>query len=210
MGEGPVDIVVVRGLFSHVEFLHELPGYTACLRRMGTCARVITFDKRGQGLSDRMTGAPSLETRMDDVRAVMDAVDSPRAAVIGFSEGCAMNALFAATWPDRVSQLVLIGGFKRSADRLPPEALEERIAGIVKAWGTGEMIKTVIPSQAASAQATEQWAKFERRSATPGAMRAYLHLNYHIDVNEILPTLRVPTLVLHSRTDQRVPVELGR
>jgi class 3 adenylate cyclase len=157
-----------------------------------------------------MTGAASLETRMDDVRAVMDTVGSERAAVIGFSEGCAMSALFAATYPDRVSQLALIGGFKRSADRMPDVKLDERIARTAQAWGTGETIKTVATSQAASAQATEQWAKFERLSASPGAMRGYLHLNYHIDVTAILPSLRVPTLVLHNRTDQRVPVELGR
>ena len=210
MGAGPVDIVMVPGLFTHVEFMHELPGYTAFLRRLSTFARVITFDKRGQGLSDRITGAPSLETRMDDVRAVMDAAGSQRAAVIGFSEGCAMSALFAATYPDRVSQLVLIGGFARSADRFVPEELDQRIAQVVKLWGTGEIIKTVEPSMATNSQAIDQTAKLERLSASPGAIRAYLYLNYYIDVSGILPTLRVPTLVLHRRTDLRVPVELGR
>ena len=210
MGSGPIDIVLVPGFISHIEFLHELPGYTAFLRRLATFARVITFDKRGQGLSDRMAGAPSLETRMDDVRAVMDAVGSVRAALIGFSEGCAMSSLFAATWPDRVSRLVLVCGFKRSADRLPPEALEARIAGMVKAWGTAEEMKSVITSQPASPQDVEQWGKFERLSASPGTVRAYMNLNYAIDVNAILPTLRVPTLVLHNHGDQRVPVELGR
>ena len=210
MGSGPIDIVLVPGFVSHIEFLHELPGYTAFLRRLATFARVITFDKRGQGLSDRMAGAPSLETRMDDVRAVMDAVGSARAALIGFSEGCAMSSLFAATWPDRVSRLVLVGGFKRSAERFPPEALDERIAGMVKTWGTGQEMKSVMTSQVADSQAIEQWGKFERLSASPGAIRAYVRLNYQIDVNSILPTLRVPTLVLHSQGDQRVAVELGR
>src|SRR3974390_1510416 len=111
MGNGPVDIIVVPGLFSHVEFLHEMPGYTAFLRRLSAFARVVTFDKRGQGLSDRISDAPSLEQRMDDVRAVMDAVGSQRAVIMGFSEGCAMSALFAATYPERVSQLILFGGF---------------------------------------------------------------------------------------------------
>ena len=210
IGSGPIDIVLVPGFVSHIEFLHELPGYTAFLRRLATFARVITFDKRGQGLSDRMAGAPSLETRMDDVRAVMDAVGSTRAALIGFSEGCAMSTLFAATWPDRVSRLVLVCGFKRSADRLPPEALEARIAGMVKAWGTAEEMKSVITSQPASPQDVEQWGKFERLSASPGTVRAYMNLNYAIDVNAILPTLRVPTLVLHNHGDRRVAVELGR
>jgi len=210
MGSGPIDIVLVPGFVSHIEFLHELPGYTAFLRRLATFARVITFDKRGQGLSDRMAGAPSLETRMDDVRAIMDAVGSARATVIGFSEGCAMSALFAATWPDRVSRMILVCGFKRSADRLPPEALKERIAGMVKAWGTAEEMRSVITCQPASPQDVAQWGKFERLSASPGTIRAYMNLNYAIDVNAILPTLRVPVLVLHNQGDQRVPVALGQ
>src|SRR5208283_4313204 len=114
MGAGPVDIIMVPGFISHVEFMHELAGYTAFLRRLSTFARVITFDKRGQGLSDRISGAPSLEERMDDVRAVMDAAGSKRAALMGFSEGCAMSALFAATYPERVSNLLLFGGFALS------------------------------------------------------------------------------------------------
>src|ERR1700733_10107265 len=111
MGNGPVDIIMVPGVVSHIEFLHETPGYTAFLRRLSAFARVVTFDKRGQGLSDRISGAPSLEERMDDVRAVMDTVSSKRAAVMGFSEGCTMSALFAATYPERVSRLILFGGF---------------------------------------------------------------------------------------------------
>src|SRR6202043_2647123 len=90
MGAGPVDLIMVPGFISHVEFTHELAGYTAFLRRLSTFARVVTFDKRGQGLSDRISGAPSLEQRMDDVRAIMDAIGSRRAVIIGFSEGCAM------------------------------------------------------------------------------------------------------------------------
>src|ERR1700676_2649827 len=118
MGDGPVDLILVPGVVSHVEFLHELPGVTAFLRRLSTFARVVTFDKRGQGLSDRMSGAPSLEQRTDDVRAIMDAIGSQRAILLGFSEGCAMSTLFAATYPQRVSHLVLIGGFARVADRM--------------------------------------------------------------------------------------------
>jgi pimeloyl-ACP methyl ester carboxylesterase len=115
IGDGPIDLVMVPGVISHVEFMHELPGYTAFLRRLSNFARVITFDKRGQGLSDRVSGAPSLEERMDDVRAVMDAADSKRAVLMGFSEGCAMSALFAATYPERASNLLLFGGFALSA-----------------------------------------------------------------------------------------------
>src|SRR3954468_11075669 len=130
MGDGPIDLIIVPGMVSHVEFMHELPGYTASIRRLANFARVVTFDKRGQGLSDRITGAPSLEQRMDDVRAVMEAAGSRRAAVVGFSEGCAMSALFAATYPELVSHLVLCGGFIRTTDRAPQAELEERIARI--------------------------------------------------------------------------------
>ena len=151
MGTGPVDIIMVPGLVSHVEFMHELAGYTAFLRRLSTFARVVTFDKRGQGLSDRITGAPSLEQRMDDVRAVMDDIGSQRAVIVGFSEGGAMSVLFAATYPERVAQLVLFGGF--AVAPFLSSNQEERIARVVKAWGTGEMMKTVIPSQAADQNA---------------------------------------------------------
>src|SRR5207244_6732372 len=127
MGRGPVDIIMVPGFVSHVEFTHELAGYTAFLRRLATFTRVVTFDKRGQGLSDRVSGAPSLEQRMDDVRAVMDDIGSRRAVIVGFSEGCAMSVLFAATYPERVTQLVLFGGFTASTAFRSGDP-EERIA----------------------------------------------------------------------------------
>jgi pimeloyl-ACP methyl ester carboxylesterase len=208
MGSGPVDIIMVPGFVSHVEFAHELAGYTAFLRRLSTFARVVTFDKRGQGLSDRISGAPSLEQRMDDVRAVMDDIGSHRAVVVGFSEGSAMSALFAATYPERVAQLILFGGF--AVTPYPPSGAEERIARVVKAWGTGEMMKTVIPSQAANPDAISHFAKLERLSASPGAVRAIALLNAQIDIRPILPAVKVPTLVLHRRTDARVPIEIGR
>jgi pimeloyl-ACP methyl ester carboxylesterase len=210
MGDGPIDIVVVPGLFSHIEFMHEMTGYTAFLRRLSAFARVVTFDKRGQGLSDRIAGAPSLEQRMDDVRAIMDTIGSRRAVLLGFSEGCAMSALFAATYPERVSHLILMGGFARSATRIPEETWQMRLEQLVKSWGSGEMIKTVIPSQAGSPEAVACFAKFERLSSSPGAIRTILSLNRQIDVRAILPTLQVPTLVLHRRTDIQVPIALGR
>jgi pimeloyl-ACP methyl ester carboxylesterase len=115
MGDGPLDLILVPGQASHVEFLHEMAGYTACLRRLAKFARVVTFDKRGQGLSDRVSDAPSLEQRMDDVRAVMDAINSPRTALLGFSEGSAMSVMFAASYPERVSRLALLAVLPASA-----------------------------------------------------------------------------------------------
>jgi pimeloyl-ACP methyl ester carboxylesterase len=207
MGTGPVDIIMVPGFVSHVEFMHELAGYTAFLRRLSTFARVVTFDKRGQGLSDRISGAPSLEQRMDDVCAVMDDIGSQRAVIVGFSEGGAMSVLFAATYPERVSQLVLFGSFA-AMSAIRTGNLEERVAQIVKSWGTAETMKTVIPSQT-SQDAINQFAKLERLSASPGAVRTLALLNAEIDVRSILPAVQVPTLVLHRNKDARIPIEAG-
>jgi class 3 adenylate cyclase len=206
MGDGPVDIILVPGFISHIEFRHELPGYTAFLRHLSSFARVVSFDKRGQGLSDRVSDAPSLEQRMDDVRAIMDTIGSQRATLFGHSEGCAMSALFAATYPERVSRLILFGGYVTRRDVVLEELLEQR----VKFWGTGAMIKRVAPSLAANPDAVAQFAKFERLSASPGAVKSFTVLNSQIDVSSILPAVRVPTLVLHRRGDVQVPIELGR
>ena len=206
MGNGPVDIVMVPGFMSHIEFRHELPGQTAFLRRLSSFARVVTFDKRGQGLSDRVSDAPSLEQRMDDVRAIMDAVGSQRATLFGHSEGCAMSALFAATYPERVSRLILFGGYVKRSDMNITEIVEQR----VKVWGTGAMLKRIAPSLAADPAAVAQFAKFERLSASPGAVKSFTMLNWQIDVSSILPAVRVPTLVLHRQGDLQIPVEHGR
>jgi pimeloyl-ACP methyl ester carboxylesterase len=201
MGDGPIDIVLVPGIVSHVEFLHEFPEYTAFLRRLSTFARVVTFDKRGQGLSDRISGAPSLEERMDDVRAIMDDIGSHRAVLLGVSEGSAMSALFAATYPERVSQLILYGGFARSADLWGSDSSMEKVLRRIKHWGNGGLIKGANPSRAEDQEAVNQFAKFERLSASPGAYKAIVLLNMLIDVRSILPTVRVPTLVLHRRNE---------
>ena len=206
MGDGPIDIIIIQGIISHVEFAHELPGYTAFLRRLSTFARVVTFDKRGQGLSDRVSGAPALEQRMDDVRAVMDDIGSQRATLFGFSEGGPMSLLFAATYPERVSKLVLFGSFPKSGHFNDPDAIER----LVKVWGTGIMIKSALPSLAENPEAVALIAKFERLSTSPGALRSLMQMNAQIDVRSILPSVRVPTLVLHRRTDALVPVEQGR
>ncbi len=206
MGNGPVDIIMVPGFISHIEFRHELPGYTAYLRRLSSFARVVAFDKRGQGLSDRVSDAPSLEQRMDDVRAIMDAIGSQRATLFGHSEGCAMSALFAATYPERISGLILFGGYITTRDLNIAEVVEQR----VKFWGTGAMLRRVAPSLAADPAAVTQFAKFERLSASPGAVKSFTRLNSQIDVSSILPAVRVPTLVLHNQGDVMIPVERGR
>jgi class 3 adenylate cyclase len=210
MGNGPIDVIMVPGMVSHVEFAHEIPGVTAFLRRLSSFARFVMFDKRGQGLSDRMSGAPSLEQRMDDVGAVMDAIGSQRAVLLGFSEGCAISALFAATYPKRVSHLILYGGFACSADRMTQSAWQARLDRLVTGWGTGILLRELIPSLAANPVSLTQFGKLERLSSSPGALRTLLTLNHQINVKPILPTLRVPTLVLHRQTDAQVQVALGR
>jgi pimeloyl-ACP methyl ester carboxylesterase len=210
LGDRPIDLIIVPGLFSHIDFLHELPGYTAFLRRLSHFARVVTFDKRGQGLSDRIDGAPSLEERMDDLRAIMDVIGSRRAVLLGVSEGCPMSVLFAATYPERVSHLILFGGFASAADRMPNDVWQSHVEQMVKSWGTGETIRRVAPSQVSNPEAVAQFAKYERLSSSPGALRTVLYIHRKIDVTSILPTVRVPTLVLHNQTDAQVPVALGR
>jgi len=214
MGDAPIDLIVVPGLTSHIEFMHELPGYTAFLRRLSRFVRVVTFDKRGQGLSDQISGAPTLEQRMDDVRAIMDDIGSKRAVLLGFSEGCPMSLLFAATYPERVSHLVLFGGFARAADLAPKgstkEAADARLALRIQSWGKGDTMKRVAPSQAGDPNTVALFAKFERLANSPGSLRTIMILNRQIDVSSILHTVQVPTLVLHRKTDVVVPVELGR
>lgn len=169
----------------------------------------MTFDKRGQGLSDRVAGAPSLEQRIDDVRAVMDAIGSREATLLGFSEGCAMSAMFAAAHPDRVSRLVLYGGFARFADNFESvPAFDEKISKRATSWGDGAILK--IPAQSHTPELVDQYAKFERLSASPGAFKAISAMNIQIDIKSILPSVQVPTLVLHRKTDAMLRVELGR
>jgi class 3 adenylate cyclase/pimeloyl-ACP methyl ester carboxylesterase len=207
MGNGPVDIILIPGFISHVEFTHEMIGYTSFLRRLSAFARVVTFDKRGQGLSDRADGVAPLEQRMDDVRAIMDEIGSQSAILFGFSEGCPMSVLFAAT-SERVSHIILFGGFARFADYAGD--IVERIRQRVKHWGAGAGISAIMPSLAANPEAVAVFAKFERLSASPGAVRAVMQMNTLIDVRSILPSVRVPTLVLHRQNDALVPVEQGR
>jgi class 3 adenylate cyclase/pimeloyl-ACP methyl ester carboxylesterase len=212
MGHGSIDLVVVLGVVSHVEFVHEIPGWTNFLRRLAAFARVVTFDKRGQGLSDRMPGVPLLEERMDDVRAIMEAIGSKRAVLLGVSEGAPMSALFAATYPERVSHLVLWSGFARFTNTSDFSLMfpEEAIFRLVKHYGSGAFIKGLMPSRAKDPVLISQFGKLERLSASPGAYKALLQQNVLIDVRPILPNIRVPTLVLHCSKDALVPVENGR
>jgi pimeloyl-ACP methyl ester carboxylesterase len=212
MGDGPIDLIMVPGLLSHVEFFHELPGYTENLRRLAAFARVISFDKRGQGLSDRVAGSPTLDERMDDLDAVMRAVGISRAALFGYSEGAAMSALFSATYPNRVSHLVLFGGFGRftNCDDYNHMYPLEQMVRSVKYWGSGMSLKSFAPSLARDPEVIKLWSKGERLVVSPGAYQAMLETNALIDIRAILPQLRLPVLVLHNDADKTVPVANGR
>jgi class 3 adenylate cyclase/pimeloyl-ACP methyl ester carboxylesterase len=217
MGEGSVDLVFVPGMITHLEFLHEIPGYTEFLRLLAGFARVATFDKSGQGLSDRASGVASLEQRMDDIRAVMDAIGATRAALLGCSEGAPISVLFAATYPERTSHLILFGGMARytaTADYpfvLSEEDMFRRVEERVASWGTGSFAATGFwPSQGTGPDGVRQLARLERLTFSPGALRAMFHQNMQIDVRPILPTIRVPTLVLHRREDRLVRADNGR
>lgn len=207
LGDGPIDLLIIPGAISHVELMPEWPGWVTFAQRLPRFARVIGFDKRGQGLSDRVSGVPSLEERMDDVRAVLDAVG---AVLVGFSEGCWMSVLFAATYPHRVSHLVLVGGFPRSGHSVSDAEFEAFADGIVANWGTGQMMKRAVGTADDNKEELAKLGKFERMSCSPGAFKTLMRMNRRIDVTSILPNVRVPTLVLHSRADAMVPVSEGR
>jgi class 3 adenylate cyclase len=209
VGDGPFDLVHVPPFVSHVELAWEVPGIAAFNRRLASFARLIRFDKRGTGMSDRVSGAPTLETRMDDVRAVMDAVGSERAALFGVSEGGPMSALFAATYPDRVWALVLYGTFARErwAHDYPWGVREEEYRREIDEeehrWGTPEHAAAVALGLAPSADAAGQraLATLIRQSASPGAAAALSRMNMEIDVRHVLSAIRVPTLVLNRTGD---------
>ena len=211
VGEGPLDLVWVPGLFSTLEVEWENP---VLHRRLASFSRLMMFDKRGMGLSDRNVGAPTLEERMDDVRAVMDAVGSEQAALIGVSEGGPMSLLFAATYPERTVALVLYGTmarFRRDVDY--PHGIEDSLAQLHQifddGWGAGESLRLIGPSMRGDAQAREFFGRLERAAGSPGTMRAFTDSLIDIDVRAVLPTISVPTLVIHATDDQTVPIANG-
>jgi pimeloyl-ACP methyl ester carboxylesterase len=215
-GEGPIDVVMVPGFVSHVEMNWEAPWFRRHYDEIGSYARLIRFDKRGTGLSDHTTSIPTLEQRMDDVRAVMDAAGSERAALYGLSEGGPMCILFAATYPERTSALVLSSSFARMVSGpdqewgLTPAEVEKTKQRLVDYWGTGHVLAAFAPSVEKDEAMMELLARGERNSARPGELAAIIDMCAEIDVRPVLPTITVPTLVRHSAGDTIVPVEHGR
>jgi class 3 adenylate cyclase len=211
LGTGNIDLVFVPGFISNLDHWWDTGGVAPqFFRRLAGFSRLILFDKRGTGLSDRMAGIATFEERMDDVRAVMDAAGSQRAALFGASEGGAMSMLFAATYPSRASMLMLYGSYARHP-LLFGEYLERNLEVIDRAWGTGEYVITFFaPSRGWDENFRREVARFERGSASPSAASAVLRMNSEIDVGSVLPNIRIPTLVLHCAGDPRIPTDAGR
>jgi pimeloyl-ACP methyl ester carboxylesterase len=216
VGEGPVDLVYVPGWVSHVELAWELPELAAGFERLASFSRLILFDKRGTGMSDPVptNQLPTLEQRMDDVRAVMDAVGSERAAIFGASEGGNMSMLFAAAYPERATALCTFGCTAKRL-RVPEypwaptwEERQQALAHVEEQWTGGLDWTDVAPSLDPPRLA--ELARYYRRCASPGAAVALMLMNSFVDVREILPTIRVPTVVMHRREDRDAHVDEGR
>jgi class 3 adenylate cyclase/pimeloyl-ACP methyl ester carboxylesterase len=215
-GEGPVDLVFVPGWISNIEMAWELPEFARFLGRLASFARLIWFDKRGTGLSDRVAGPVTLEARSDDVRAVMDAAGSDRAALVGWYEGGAIAANFAATYPHRVGALV-IGSFtaRGARDAGEPWGIDPGMMAAITeraedAWGTAAIAELVSPSTIGNPRFLEFWRRYERASATPNTAGIMIRWNLAIDIRAILPAISCPTLVLHRKDVRLVPAAAVR
>jgi pimeloyl-ACP methyl ester carboxylesterase len=216
-GEGPFDLVFVHGYVSHMELHWKMPSFVPFLERLSSFCRLIRLDKRGTGMSDPVSGAPTLETRMDDVRAVMDAVGSKRAALYGLSEGAAMSILFAATYPERIAALVVRSAFPRRmwAPDYPwgrtEEEYEREVERDLRVFGPREQARESV-RVLGNFEETEVDAYLEmlRYGSSPGGLTALHRMNREIDIRHVLPAVRVPTLVLHGADDQVVPLEVAR
>jgi len=220
LGEGPPDLVFVPGLISNIESAWQQPAVAAWLRNLASFSRLIWFDKRGTGVSDRVADVPTLETRMDDVRAVMDEVGSQQAVLMGVSEGGPMSILFAATHPERVAALILWGSDVKGVrtDDFPwAPSFEEAIRAVEEAgerWGSldycDEVLRTAAPSVAGDEDFRRWWASYMRLGASPASAAALRRMNMEIDVSRVLSAIRVPTLILHRTEDRLVDVRNSR
>ena len=214
VGSGPLDLVYVMGWVSNLDYFWEEPSYARFLNRLASFSRLILFDKRGTGLSDRVPDPelPTLEQRMDDVRAVMDAAGSERAALFGVSEGGPMSAMFAATYPERTSALVMYGTYAKRiwAPGYPwaptPQERQKFFDAIQQGWGGVVDLGTLAPSMVKDERFKQWWAAYLRRSASPGAALALARMNTEIDIRHVLPAIRVPTLILHRAGDLDIDV----
>jgi pimeloyl-ACP methyl ester carboxylesterase/class 3 adenylate cyclase len=210
-GQGPENIVIIPGFISHIEHVWDSPDQSRWLNYLAARARVVLFDKRGTGLSDRLGQLPNLDQRMDDARAVIDAVRISRAAIMGVSEGGSLAALFAASYPQRCSALILYGAFARFSDWFPTEQKFNGFLNYVETdWGTGKSIGGFAPSKKGDTEFQRWWGRFERLGGSPSAVINLMRLNSEINIENILQSIPVPTLVLHRTQDPTVSIQAGR
>lgn len=210
-GNRALDLVVVPGLVSHLDLIWTDPDHARFCEQLARFARVILFDKRGTGLSDRDKGVPDLRTRMADVLTIMTAADTRRPVVLGISEGGMMSLLFAATYPQRLGALALYGGFAQSPTRAWPESqVAARLDLVERAWGVATMPPSVAPSKANDQEFRRAWARFEQQSASPATARELLRLSREADVEPVLAYIHVPVLLLHRCGDRRVGIDSAR
>lgn len=215
-GDGPLDLLCIPGFVSHLEVLFEAPGAERYLGRLGSFCRVVMYDKRGQGLSDRPSAPPTLEESMEDARAVLDRAGRERLAIFGTSEGGPTSALLAATYPERVSALVLYGTWARLLKGpgypagISLEAFDRFIGAAKRDWGGPVALRQWAPSLADDPEVRRWWAKLLRTGISPGGAEALLRLYTEIDARHVLPTIAAPTLVLHRAGDRIIPVDAGR
>jgi class 3 adenylate cyclase len=216
LGDGPLDVVESPGWISHMEFQWEQPLLAHFLRRPASYARLLLFDKRGTGLSDRTTGVPTLEECMDDIRAVMDAEGSERAALVGHYDSGAHSAMFAATYPERTSALIIVGGYAKGArDETYPYGPDPEVTGFVTGaigdeWGKGTIVPVIAPSMAGDKAFIEWWARYERFSASPGAAASLFQMTTEMDIRDILSNIQAPTLIIHRMDHPNIPVDSAR
>ena len=215
-GDGPIDLLFAPGYLSHLEQNQWWPSYAAFLERLASFSRLIIFDRRGTGLSDRILELGSFEELMDDIGAVLDATGSERAALFGGAEGGPMCALFAATFPERTSALVLGASYARrtwAPDHpwgLDEDAQRHILEGYEERWGRRGFGTRSAPSLVDDERFQTWYAQAQRFAGTPAAARAWFRITMDIDIRAVLPAIRVPTLVMHRVGDQIVPVESGR
>ena len=210
LGDGPCDLVVITGPASHLEIMWEEPGTARTFRQMAEFARLIMFDRRGTGLSDSDSRPPTLEQQVDDLRSVLAAVGSEQASVIGGSD-LGLSALYAATYPDAVTSLVLSGVAADGQHWLADPGREHQILDAIEDhWGDGTLVELFAPSKVRDRDFVEWWGRMQRSAVSPGMARKLMEMSVHTSLRDVLPTISVPTLVSHARGDRVVPVQCGR
>lgn len=214
-GSGPINIMMVPGIFSHLELFHDFPQYTDFINQLSEFARVIEFDKRGQGLSDRLSSAPTLEERASDITALIDELDLSPCVLFGLSEGAAMALLYGAMHGGAISKIITFGGFAKSCGtpdypHMPPKTERlQMMEHALEQWGSGSSLGIFVPSLSTNEAAKRLFGKVQRACCSPAAMRKYFEMNLEIDIRFALPSVQHPVLVMHHSDDKQAPIENG-